>query len=55
MPENICRTILPRIEKEFDIPVLNLCLDEHASPTGMATRLEAFSDLLNARRRKNAK
>ena len=55
MPENICRTILPRIEKEFDIPVLNLCLDEHASPTGVATRLEAFSDLLNARRRKNAK
>jgi predicted nucleotide-binding protein (sugar kinase/HSP70/actin superfamily) len=54
MPENICRTILPRIEKDFDIPVLNLCLDEHASPTGVATRLEAFVDLLNARRRKNA-
>lgn len=52
MPENICRTILPRIETEYDIPVLNLCLDEHASPTGVATRLEAFSDLLLQRRRK---
>ncbi|MBK5092854.1 MAG: CoA protein activase [Actinobacteria bacterium] len=52
MPENICRTILPRIESEFDIPVLNLCLDEHASPTGVATRLEAFVDLLRQRRRK---
>lgn len=55
MPENICRTILPRVEAEFDIPVLNLCLDEHASPTGIATRLEAFIDLLKARRKKRRK
>ncbi|HEY5494718.1 MAG TPA: hypothetical protein VIK15_08995 [Candidatus Anoxymicrobiaceae bacterium] len=52
MPENICRTILPQVEAEFDIPVLNLCLDEHASPAGMATRLEAFVDLLRERRRR---
>jgi predicted nucleotide-binding protein (sugar kinase/HSP70/actin superfamily) len=52
MPENICRTILPRIEREYDIPVLNICLDEHASPTGVATRLEAFTDLLLQRRRR---
>jgi len=32
--------------------VLNLCLDEHASPAGMATRLEAFVDLLRERRRR---
>jgi len=50
MPENICRTILPSIESKFDIPVLNLCLDEHASPTGVATRIEAFVDLLKQRR-----
>jgi len=54
MPENICRTILPRIESELDIPVLNLCLDEHASPIGVATRLEAFVDLLRQRRRRRA-
>lgn len=54
MPENICRIILPGIENEYDIPVLNLCLDEHASPTGVATRLEAFTDLLRQRRRKKS-
>jgi predicted nucleotide-binding protein (sugar kinase/HSP70/actin superfamily) len=52
MPENICRAILPRLETEYDIPVLNLCLDEHASPAGVATRLEAFVDLLRQRRRR---
>lgn len=52
MPENIARTILPRLEAEYDIPVMNLCLDEHASPTGIATRLEAFTDLLRQRRKK---
>ncbi len=51
MPENICRSILPRLETDYDIPILNLCLDEHASPTGIATRLEAFTDLLVSRRR----
>ena len=52
MPENICRTILPGLERKYDIPVLNLCLDEHASPTGVATRIEAFTDLLRQRRKK---
>ncbi|PKQ27533.1 MAG: hypothetical protein CVT63_07500 [Candidatus Anoxymicrobium japonicum] len=52
MPENICRAILPRIESEYNIPVLNLCLDEHASPTGISTRLEAFTDLMRTRRRR---
>ena len=52
MPENICRTILPSLESEYGIPVLNLCLDEHASPTGVSTRLEAFADLMHQRRLK---
>lgn len=54
MPENICRTILPRLEADYDIPVLNLCLDEHASPTGVSTRLEAFTDLLRQRKKRQA-
>ncbi len=54
MPENICRTILPRVEEEYEIPVMNLCLDEHASPTGIATRIEAFVDLLKQRRSRGA-
>jgi len=55
MPESVCRAILPRIEREYDIPVLNLCLDEHASPTGVETRLEAFTDLLRQRRRRKSR
>jgi len=50
MPENICRTILPHISSTHDIPLLNLCFDEHTSTVGTVTRLEAFVDMLHARR-----
>ncbi len=50
MPENICRTLLPKICRERDVPLLSLCFDEHTSPVGVTTRLEAFIDLLRSRR-----
>ncbi len=50
MPENICRTILPGICSSRDIPMLNLCFDEHTSTVGTVTRLEAFVDMLRSRR-----
>ncbi len=50
MPENICRTILPHISSSRDIPLLNLCFDEHTSAVGTVTRLEAFVDMLRSRR-----
>ncbi len=50
MPENICRSILPRVTAQYDIPLLDLCFDEHSSPVGVRTRLEAFGDLLERRR-----
>lgn len=50
MPENICRTILPRICSEMDLPLLELCFDEHVSTVGTATRLEAFVDMLRSRK-----
>jgi predicted nucleotide-binding protein (sugar kinase/HSP70/actin superfamily) len=52
MPENICRMILPHISKRDDIPLLNLCFDEHTSTVGTVTRLEAFVDMLRSRREK---
>lgn len=52
MPENISRTIIPAVERKYDIPVLNLCLDEHSSPAGFMTRIEAFLDLLTRKRLK---
>ncbi len=50
MPENICRTVLPGICDRGDLPMLPLCFDEHTSPVGVITRLEAFVDMLRQRR-----
>ncbi len=50
MPENVCRSILPKVTEKYDIPLLDLCFDEHSSPVGIRTRLEAFGDLLDKRR-----
>ncbi len=55
MPENICRSILPKVTERYDIPLLDLCFDEHSSPVGVRTRLEAFGDLLERRRAAAAK
>ena len=51
MPENIATSIIPRVQQEHDIPVLTLAFDEQTGRAGMVTRLEAFLDLLEARRR----
>ena len=51
MPEIISRSILPQISKEYDMPVLSLVLDEHTGEAGLLTRLEAFVDLLERKRR----
>lgn len=52
MPEISIRPILRRISKDLDIPVLQCSYDEHTSPVGIATRLEAYVDVLEARRNK---
>jgi benzoyl-CoA reductase/2-hydroxyglutaryl-CoA dehydratase subunit BcrC/BadD/HgdB len=51
MPELVAQTILNRVSKDFDIPVLTLIFDEHTSPGAVQTRLEAFVDLIRRRRR----
>ena len=51
MPEVSIRPILRRISEEEDIPVLQLSFDEHTSQVGVATRVEAFLDILEQRRR----
>lgn len=51
MPEIISRSILPQISKEHDMPVLSLVLDEHTGEAGLQTRLEAFVDLLERKKR----
>jgi len=50
MPEIVARSILPTIEKEQNIPIMTLVLDEMTGETGFMTRLEAFIDLIQKRR-----
>ncbi|KAB3534766.1 CoA protein activase [Alkaliphilus pronyensis] len=50
MPEIVAQSILPTIEKDFDIPYLCLIVDELTGEAGYTTRLEAFVDLLIRRR-----
>ncbi len=50
MPENIALEALQRITESAGIPLLSLSFDEHTSTTGLATRLEAFVELLRRRR-----
>jgi predicted nucleotide-binding protein (sugar kinase/HSP70/actin superfamily) len=54
MPEISVRPILRRISKDLCIPVLECSFDEHTSHVGIVTRLEAFVDVLAARRRRRA-
>ncbi|MGE5557592.1 MAG: acyl-CoA dehydratase activase-related protein [Bacillota bacterium] len=51
MPELVAMSILQQISKEKGIPVLSLLIDEHTSGTGVLTRLEAFVDLLEKKRK----
>lgn len=51
MPENIATSIIPNVQQTYDIPVLTLAFDEQTGRAGMVTRVEAFSDLLAARRK----
>ena len=51
MPEIISRSILPQVSKEHDFPILSLVLDEHTGEAGLQTRLEAFVDLLDRKKR----
>lgn len=51
MPEVVARYALSRLTAEHRLPVLTVSLDEHASDTGLQTRLEAFVDCLRRRRR----
>jgi len=50
IPEIVARTILPRVSRDYDIPVLTFFLDEQTGKAGMSTRLEAFTDLMRRKK-----
>jgi len=49
MPEIIAQNIMPKTKE--NMPVLTILCDEQITKTGMLTRLEAFVDLLQRKRR----
>jgi len=53
MPEIVAQNIMPSTKE--NIPVLTILCDEQLAKSGMLTRLEAFVDLLEHRRRAKAK
>jgi predicted nucleotide-binding protein (sugar kinase/HSP70/actin superfamily) len=50
LPEIIAKNIMPATKD--DLPVLTIFCDEQMAKTGMLTRLEAFVDLLERKKRK---
>lgn len=52
IPEIVARTILPRVSKDYNIPVLTFFLDEQTGKAGMTTRLEAFVDLMRRKKQR---
>jgi predicted nucleotide-binding protein (sugar kinase/HSP70/actin superfamily) len=52
MPEIIAKSILPTIQKDTNLPVLTLIVDEVTGEAGFITRVEAFLDMLSSRRKK---
>jgi predicted nucleotide-binding protein (sugar kinase/HSP70/actin superfamily) len=54
MPEIVAESILPAVERDLDIPILTLIIDEMTGEAGYMTRVEAFLDLLYRRRERSA-
>jgi predicted nucleotide-binding protein (sugar kinase/HSP70/actin superfamily) len=52
MPETVVRTILPKISKDYKIPMLHLPIDEQTGDAGFSTRIEAFVDLITLKKNK---
>lgn len=46
MPEVVAQYALKNLCEDYKLPLLTLSVDEHASDTGLFTRLEAFADCL---------
>jgi len=51
MPELVAQTILAKVQRDLDVPILTLIFDEHTAQGAIDTRIEAFIDLLERRKR----
>ncbi len=56
MPEVTARTIITnKLKKMYDLPIIYFSFDEQSGMEGFRTRLEAFSDLMHGRRKREIK
>lgn len=51
MPELVASTILEKVRKDMNFPIISLVFDEQMSETNLLTRLEAFVDLIKRKKR----
>lgn len=54
MPEVVTKSVLPALSNDLDFPVLSLVMDEMTGDAGYVTRIEAFLDMLESKRKKGA-
>lgn len=50
MPEIVAESILPTVQKDCNIPIMTLVLDELTGEAGYLTRLEAFTDMIQRKK-----
>ena len=55
MLESVAKNILRTVSKDYDIPILAFSLTENLSETTITTRLSAFVDLIQRRRKDKVK
>lgn len=54
MPEIVAKGILNKVSKDYDLPILHLAIDEHSGEAGLVTRVEAFVDVLERRKKRRS-
>lgn len=50
LPELVSQSIMPSVMKNLDMPVLTLAIDEQTAEANVYTRVEAFIDLIKAKK-----
>lgn len=50
MPEIVAESIMPTVQKDYNIPIMTLIVDEMTGEAGYLTRIEAFIDLVRKRK-----
>ncbi len=53
LPELVVQSIIPKVAKDYNIPILTIALDEQMGISNNLTRIEAFVDLIREGKRNN--